>query len=612
MNRVFVFLLLLLAAGTSALADTYTNPVISLDVADPTVQRGTDGAWYCVATGGGLYRSSDLVHWTSLGSAFMDYPQWNEGYVVWATDISRLGKGYIMHYALAKWGDETITGIGAATSQTAEGPFTDLGKMFATAESGVKNSIDPCYIEEGDRKYMAWGSFNGIYIAELEDDGFTVKWNTKKHIAGSGFEGAMLHKHGGYYYLLASVGSCCEGAKSTYKAVVGRSTSLMGDYEARNNNGTLWSKKMLKNAYDVLIDRNSRFVGPGHNSEIVTDDEGQDWILYHAYDLTQNESERMLMLDRITWQDGWPVVEGGSPSTTQKSAPVFHSGDGAKVCYRFLNLDLAGSTCRYWDLEKAGVSVQSGQGSVHLPVTTISGAGSFSLTQTAGQMRDGFYEIASPLQWEYFTYVLNSVNAASRGRLTADIDMSGITLVPEGRRIFPDLTVLENLRVGAYIRKDDISADLDWVYELFPRLKELRRRAADACRCPRADEPSEDHHDGRALPGPRPADRPRHLRHHPGDQPPGRYRPADRAERQHGTENGGHRIRHGDRLHHHEWLRRGIAGKRGGQGCLSRYMSIARDPPEPFPEDFLKSVELSEIIPVIGSTEHISEGGKIP
>ena len=48
----------------------------------------------------------------------------------------------------------------------------------------------------------------------------------------------------------------------------------------------------------------------------------------------------------------------------------------------------------------------------------------------------------------------------------------GITLVPEGRRIFPDLTVIENLRVGAYMRKDDISADINWVYELFPRLKE--------------------------------------------------------------------------------------------------------------------------------------------
>ncbi len=48
----------------------------------------------------------------------------------------------------------------------------------------------------------------------------------------------------------------------------------------------------------------------------------------------------------------------------------------------------------------------------------------------------------------------------------------GITLVPEGRRIFPDLTVKENLRIGAYLRKDNIEDDLNWVYELFPRLKE--------------------------------------------------------------------------------------------------------------------------------------------
>jgi len=48
----------------------------------------------------------------------------------------------------------------------------------------------------------------------------------------------------------------------------------------------------------------------------------------------------------------------------------------------------------------------------------------------------------------------------------------GITLVPEGRRVFPNLTVLENLKIGAYLRKDNIQADIDHVYELFPRLKE--------------------------------------------------------------------------------------------------------------------------------------------
>ena len=47
-----------------------------------------------------------------------------------------------------------------------------------------------------------------------------------------------------------------------------------------------------------------------------------------------------------------------------------------------------------------------------------------------------------------------------------------ITLVPEGRRVFPDLTVLENLKVGAYLRNDSIEDDLKWVYELFPRLQE--------------------------------------------------------------------------------------------------------------------------------------------
>ena len=51
---------------------------------------------------------------------------------------------------------------------------------------------------------------------------------------------------------------------------------------------------------------------------------------------------------------------------------------------------------------------------------------------------------------------------------------SGIALSPEGRRVFTDLTVEENLKIGAYLRKDkkEIEKDLKWVYELFPRLQE--------------------------------------------------------------------------------------------------------------------------------------------
>ena len=58
------------------------------------------------------------------------------------------------------------------------------------------------------------------------------------------------------------------------------------------------------------------------------------------------------------------------------------------------------------------------------------------------------------------------------GLSTDAIVSKGITLVPEGRRVFPNLSVLENLKIGAYMRKEELTADIDWVCDLFPRLKE--------------------------------------------------------------------------------------------------------------------------------------------
>ena len=58
------------------------------------------------------------------------------------------------------------------------------------------------------------------------------------------------------------------------------------------------------------------------------------------------------------------------------------------------------------------------------------------------------------------------------GKDPAYIVGKGITLVPEGRRIFPDLTVLENLKIGAYLRSDPIEEDIERVFSLFPRLRE--------------------------------------------------------------------------------------------------------------------------------------------
>ncbi|NCB42734.1 MAG: ABC transporter ATP-binding protein [Clostridia bacterium] len=58
------------------------------------------------------------------------------------------------------------------------------------------------------------------------------------------------------------------------------------------------------------------------------------------------------------------------------------------------------------------------------------------------------------------------------GKSPDEIVSMGITLVPEGRRVFANLTVLENLKIGAYVHKHKLDKDLDMIYDLFPRLKE--------------------------------------------------------------------------------------------------------------------------------------------
>ena len=61
---------------------------------------------------------------------------------------------------------------------------------------------------------------------------------------------------------------------------------------------------------------------------------------------------------------------------------------------------------------------------------------------------------------------------------TSDIIAKGITLVPEGRRVFPDMTVLDNIKIGAFLRHDSLDKDIEHMYSLFPRLKERKWQLA--------------------------------------------------------------------------------------------------------------------------------------
>jgi hypothetical protein len=257
-----------------------------------------------------IHRSKDLINWEWVGTAFTDRtrPDFEPGGGLWAPDINKIGDTYVLYYSMSKWGGEWTCGIGCATADKLSGPFKDHGLMFRSNEINVQNSIDPFYIEDAGKKFLFWGSFRGIYGIELSEDGLSVKQGEKpRQVAGTAYEGTYIHKKEGFYYFFASIGTCCEGLNSTYTTVVARSENLFGPYVDKNG------RTMMDNQHEVLIHKNSSFVGTGHNSEIVTDKVGNDWVFYHAV-ATKHPEGRVLMMDKISWKDGWPVVATDSPS----------------------------------------------------------------------------------------------------------------------------------------------------------------------------------------------------------------------------------------------------------------------------------------------------------
>lgn len=313
--QIKLLLLSFLSYSAGLMAEnTYTNPVVDYSLPDPSVIKGDDGYYYLYATEDirnlPIHRSKDLVNWELVGTAFTDEtrPDFEPKGGLWAPDINKIGDKYVLYYSMSVWGGEWTCGIGCAVADTPAGKFKDCGMMFRSNGINVQNSIDPFYIEDGGKKYLFWGSFHGIYGIELSDNGLKVKEGAKPvQVAGDAYEGTYIHKRDGYYYLFASIGRCCEGIKSTYTTVVGRSDKLFGPYLDKQG------RSMSDNHHEVLIQKNESFVGTGHNSEIVTDKAGDDWMFYHAVKVSDPDG-RVLMLDKIVWEDDWPSVKTNSPS----------------------------------------------------------------------------------------------------------------------------------------------------------------------------------------------------------------------------------------------------------------------------------------------------------
>ena len=320
----------------------YSNPVFTPTLADPTIiyddkthmfyAYGTADNW---ADGIGtrlvpILVSPNLLDWTYVGNAFNDFtkPKWKEG-GLWAPDIVKVNDKFHLYYSISIW-DDPNPGIGVAVADSPIGPFIDYGQIISSNKIDVPNSIDPFFYEENGKKYLFWGSFSsrstqGIHGIELSSDGLNINSISNKFkIAAGDWEAVVIHKKNDYYYMFGSKGSCCEGKNSTYRVLVGRSKNIKGPYLdkegndiAERDNGTL------------ILKGNKQFVGPGHNSRILTDAIGNDWVLYHAIDsnfpkLSNGVNRRVLFVDQVIWSGGWPLINNSYPSIQNRIKPNFN------------------------------------------------------------------------------------------------------------------------------------------------------------------------------------------------------------------------------------------------------------------------------------------------
>lgn len=360
LSALLLFVALFGAAHTAAAqVSTYTNPVFDEDFPDPTVIDAGGGWFYAYATqtdiGGRVLniqtaRSRDLVRWERAGDALPVKPVWaSQTQLFWAPDVHRRGRTFYMYFSAAldperarefkqeqgtEKSEEGVFCLGVATSVRPEGPFRDSGRPLKCGLSFV--NIDPMAFDDPrtGRKYLYWGSgFQPIRVQELAPDRLSFKKGSapvellkpdKSVSFQTLVEGAWVVYREGFYYLFYSGENCCHGPlqEIKYAALVARSKSPTGPFR---------TLAQATGATDsAVVRRSDIWIAPGHNS-VLTDATGQDWIAYHAINvrrpyMTQviggdRSVRRVMLIDRLVWRDGWPRVEGGTPSSTAVPAP---------------------------------------------------------------------------------------------------------------------------------------------------------------------------------------------------------------------------------------------------------------------------------------------------
>jgi arabinan endo-1,5-alpha-L-arabinosidase len=271
-----------------------------IGIHDPSTIALCDGRFYTYGTGGTTLVSDD--GWT-----------WRRGVAPprrgMAPDIIHIGDRYYMYIA-ANIGAQPKAAINMISSKTLDPDSPDYkweeGGVVASSD-GVEdcNAIDPgVFLDPNDgRLWLVYGSYFGyIRLVELDPKtGTRINPNDQPRNIAINCEASDMIYRDGWYYLLATHGSCCRGADSGYNIRVGRAKKVAGPF--LDHMGV----DMLQGGGKLLVGSGGRVIGPGHFGLLDLGDGVQKFSMHYEADLDRGGAS-VIDIRSLLWKDGWPVA----------------------------------------------------------------------------------------------------------------------------------------------------------------------------------------------------------------------------------------------------------------------------------------------------------------
>jgi arabinan endo-1,5-alpha-L-arabinosidase len=269
---------------------------------DPSTITLCDGKFYTFGTGGGGLISDD--GWTWNGGA--ERPG---GGV--APDVIHIGDRYYMTYAAGGGGlaGGHASNVYVMWTKTLDPKSPDFGfndKTVVAMSDGTEDcdAIDSAFLLDpaDGRLWLTYGTYFGfIRIVELDPKtGNRIPGNQSVNIAIDCEATAMMVRDG-WYYLLGTHGTCCDGANSTYNIRVGRSRKVTGPF--LDNMGV----DMLRGGGKLVVAASGRFVGPGHFGLLDLGGGVQKFSCHYEADLDRS-GRSVLDIRPLLWKNGWPIA----------------------------------------------------------------------------------------------------------------------------------------------------------------------------------------------------------------------------------------------------------------------------------------------------------------